>query len=431
MNNLLFKEWLSIIESAMPVHSILKKNPNHPDNPIYDFMVLLGNTGHLIPQIKKDGPLGGYFKYFGSQKVWNIPRFVFSKLEPEMRKAFEDLGINFIPFEQPREIALGEKAEVSVDQKIRQEIEDINRLANAGEQNDRLINLLDKIIDEIGDLTNEAIKSDIIKNFLLMASRLYKYSPRNQWLIYAQNPKATDVQSVTNWGKLGRKLKQDAEIKNRIRIFVPVGVRLVTVKDEKTGEEKKVPSGTPTRFKLADVFDISDTEPIPGSKTTYNPHSWRQDSNEPVEELGGIINAILKFAEENLIPIKYEKMNYAMGGYANAHGIAVNDIYDGINKASTLVHEISHKLLHFGDDRQKISSEEKEHDAETIAYVFLKHFGFESKDSPTYLALWQADKSKIMMRQKKVKEIVSQLIKAVEKYYKEVDYSSMQDETED
>ena len=71
------------------------------------------------------------------------------------------------------------------------------------------------------------------------------------------------------------------------------------------------------------------------------------------------------------------------------------------------------------------------YDAETIAYVFLKHFGFESKDSPTYLALWQADKSKIMMRQKKVKEIVSQLIKAVEKYYKEVDYSSMQDETED
>jgi hypothetical protein len=110
-----------------------------------------------------------------------------------------------------------------------------------------------------------------------------------------------------------------------------------------------------------------------------------------------------------------------MGGYATAHGIHINNEYDGINKASTLVHELAHNLMHFVAEKLSLSREEAEHDAESIAYVFLKHFGFSSKDSPTYLALWKADKDKIKSRSKGIKDTVSKLIKAVEKYYKESD----------
>jgi hypothetical protein len=221
-------------------------------------------------------------------------------------------------------------------------------------------------------------------------------------LIFAQNPKVTDVQSKTNWAKLGRKIKEGAE-KNRMIVFAP-WFFYRTERDETTGEEKKIKSLNPTKFIISYVYDISDTEVMPNAKTVYNPHSWRQDSNEPVEELAGIINALIKFAEENKIPISFDKMDYAMGGYATAHGIHINNEYDGINKASTLVHELAHNLMHFVAEK-----------------LSLKHFGFSSKDSPTYLALWKADKDKIKSRSKGIKDTVSKLIKAVEKYYKESD----------
>jgi len=425
MYTLSFKEWLFIVEANKPMHSILTPNPNKKNDPNFDYLNVVGaGTYDAKPLLLKLG-----FRYSFPYKTYSMPRFVFKKLTQQEKQQLKDAGVDISPFEeeahQPdnRQKFLGTKTEVSVDQHIKQELETIKDLATSGEQNEKINAILDNIIEEIANLTDEAKKSDIIKNFLLMSSKLYRYSARNQWLIFAQNPRSTDVQSMTNWAKVGRKLKLDAE-KNRMIIFAPVGVRLVTVKDERTGEEKKVPVGTPTRFKISYVYDISDTEPIPGAKVTYTPGSWRQDSNEPVEELGGIVNALLKFTEENNIPIKYEKMDFSMGGYATTHGIAINDVYDGINKASTLVHEIAHKLLHFGADRDKYARDEKEHDAESIAYVFLKHFGFESKDSPVYLALWGADKTKIVARQKKVREIVSQLIKAVEKYYKEADYSN-------
>ena len=410
--NISFKEWLQIVEGV--IHSVLKANPKSTQDPTKDFLVLFGNHFDAKDTLKNMG-----FRYFRMDNTWSMPRFAFDKLSSKQKEELKNAEIDISPMTMPREKALGTKSsEVTVDQDIKKELEEIKDLAKSG-QTSKIEQLLDNLIEEISNLTDEAKKSELIKNFLEMSSKLYKYSPRNQWLIFAQNPKVTDVQSKTNWAKVGRKIKEGAE-KNRMIIFAP-WFFYRTERDETTGEEKKVKSLNPTRFIISYVYDISDTEVMPNAKTVYNPHSWRQDSNEPVEELAGIINALIKFAEENKIPISFDKMDYAMGGYATAHGIHINNEYDGINKASTLVHELAHNLMHFVAEKLSLGREEAEHDAESIAYVFLKHFGFSSKDSPTYLALWKADKDKIKSRSKGIKDTVSQLIKAVEKYYKESD----------
>lgn len=420
MINISFKEWFLLQEA---IQSILKVNPKDKDNPAKDFITLVGNTFPIKDKIKDAG-----FRYFAGDKTWSLPRFVYNGLDAKKKTDLKDAGIDFSPFDEPRDVVLGGKSEVSVDQNIKKELEEIKELATVGQQNDKISAILDHIIEEIANLTDEAKKGDLIKGFLMMASRLYKYSPRNQWLIFAQNPHATDVQSMTNWAKVGRKLKQDAD-KNRMIIFSPVGMQTITIKDKNTGEDKKVTVGAPTRFKVSYVYDISDTEPIAGAKNSYQPHSWRRDSNEPVEELAGIVNALMKFAEEKKIPVDFKKLNFELGGYATKNGIVVNDVYDGINKASTLVHELAHNMMHF-NEKDKSSREEAEHDAESIAYVFLKHFGFESKDSPTYLALWNGNKDKIMSRSKNIKGTVSELIKAVEKYYKEANHEFSDDDFE-
>jgi hypothetical protein len=61
-------------------------------------------------------------------------------------------------------------------------------------------------------------------------------------------------------------------------------------------------------------------------------------------------------------------------------------------QVNTLIHEIAHELLHKDD---KFTKQEKEIQAEAVAYVVCNHLGLEAK-SFNYLALYGADSKKII-----------------------------------
>lgn len=448
MKFLEFKTWLFTEES---VKTVLGHNPKKPNDPNYDFLTVY-NAKEIYQILKKNG-----FRFYKGDLSWSIPRFAFEKLSDLAKEELKRIGVNIDLFNQDRnstiaqgaeqkaQIASSIEAEKAIQKQKAQEEEEIRRntdysdskvnqlIKNQLLQIDQLINkndhekinkILDDILEEIGSLTDEAAKGEKIKNFLEMSSRLYHYSTRNQWLIFAQNPKATDVQSKTMWKKLGRILKPDAE-KHAMLIYRPVNAKLKTIKVKEknriTGEEeevsKRVSIGRPTRFAIEYVYDIEDTILDPNAKSPYKPHSWREDSNEPIEELSGIIASIIKFADASNIPLKFEDLNYATGGYASKHGIVVNSKYEGINKATSLIHELAHKMMHFVEEKLNLSRAEAEHDAETVAYTVLKFFGFKSKDSPVYLSLWGANKEKIKIRAKGIKETVSKILRAIHEYY--------------
>jgi hypothetical protein len=440
-----FKGWLLKEEAAS---SLLTPNPTKQNDPKFDFLVVL-NAKEVYQVLKKHG-----FRFYKPDLSWSIPRFAYEKLPEQAKNELKSIGIDVGLFDLDRQTAFSQgqtkKAQVAVekekqiqqaqsdaenrktldysgskvDQIIKSELEAVKELSKK-EDNEKIERMLDTIIHQVANMVDEAKKSKIIKDFMAMAARLYQYSARNQWLIYAQNPEASDVQSKTKWNELGRQVTPEGE-KNAMIIFRPVGVRQKIVKskelDRDTGEEKevkrKVQFGMPKSYTIEYVYDISDTVEKPGSKSIYKPHSWRQDSNEPVEELGGIISGLLKYAKENEIPVDFKKLNFGLGGYATKHGITINSEFEGINKASTIIHEMAHKMMHFVEKKTDITRSEAEHDAETVAYTVLKFFGFESKDSPVYLSLWGGTKEKIKLRAKGIKETVSLLIRAIQEYYK-------------
>ena len=73
--------------------------------------------------------------------------------------------------------------------------------------------------------------------------------------------------------------------------------------------------------------------------------------------------------------------------------IAVSDTESINTQTNTLIHEIAHEILSHKD--RKLSRQQREIQAEGVAYVVTKHFGMESK-SFHYLALYDADHKKIM-----------------------------------
>jgi len=440
-----FKEWMLTEETAS---TLLTPNPTKQNDPKYDFLVVL-NAKEIYQVLKKYG-----FRFYKPDLSWSLPRFAYEKLDDNAKNELKSVGVEIDLFNMDRQAAISQgqakKAQAvsdrekqaqqaqadaenrktldytgsKVDQLIKGELEAVKELSKK-EDNEKVEQMLDTIIHQVANMVDEAKKSKIIKDFLEMASRLYQYSARNQWLIYAQNPEATDVQSKTKWLELGRQVTPEGE-KNAMIIFRPVGVRQRIVKskeiDKATGEEKEIKKrvqfGIPKSYAVEYVYDISDTIEKAGAKSVYKPHSWRQDSNEPVEELGGIIAGVLKYAEDNQIPVEFKDLNYGLGGYATKHGVTINSKFDGINKASTLIQEIAHKMMHFVGKKTDITRSEAEHDAETVAFTVLKFFGFESKDSPVYLSLWGGTKEKIKLRSKGIKETVSLLIRAIQEYYK-------------
>jgi len=64
-------------------------------------------------------------------------------------------------------------------------------------------------------------------------------------------------------------------------------------------------------------------------------------------------------------------------------------------QVSTIIHEIAHELLHQNEEGKKLSKQQKEIQAEGTAYVVAKHLGLRTK-SFNYLALYDADHTKIM-----------------------------------
>jgi len=226
-------------------------------------------------------------------------------------------------------------------------------------------------------------------------SHFHQYSRRNILLIKLQMPNATKVASFKMWKeKFNRPVKRNEK---GLYIYAPIGGKKPETKlFEKLDPETKAPMldadgkvvmeelttlGSPPKFKLVPVFDISQTygEPLP----------------ELVENLSGnvahyemLIDA-LKAASP--LPIVFEPMNPDQDGYCRfGEKIAIRKDMSEPQTIATIVHEITHAKLHdINIIAESKSNEVKEIESESIAYVVCQRLGIETgANSFGYLASW-------------------------------------------
>jgi hypothetical protein len=392
------------------------------------FVVLYGGTRPFSNQL---GSKGLKFRYFNG--TWSMPESMFTD---EVRKKVEEMGADLSGLEAEASAAASTahiahqatsaKPEGSEDtsktDQILQNMKDNLDAAMKSEGSDsKLKNLvanIERMIEHVASSTDEASKQEFLRNFLKFSSKFHNYSMSNQMLIWAQTKgKAEHVASATNWVSLGRKVRNWDE---SIMIFAP-NFKNIEKENPQTGEKEKQQLKF---FKPVKVFDISATEPIPGHKGSFQPVSrkdWSKDSNEDIEELNVLVNSLTKFIEEKKINVNYEELSDEMGGYSAGGKIAINNKFKGINLFSTLVHETAHEILHWLEQNSNKRSElgvqstrkQKEIDAETTAFIVCHHFGFETKDTPNYLALWQAKGDEIRERKQNIHKASKMIIEGI------------------
>lgn len=261
----------------------------------------------------------------------------------------------------------------------------------------------------------------------------HEYSFVNALLIMVQDPQATLVKSMTRWAKY---FNRDV-VPNSPAIWVwrPNGKHAVSgeqkeaIKNkfiEKMGKksyEELTPgqkeelsiklnsAGFVSGFKFSPVYDVRFTKQMEGkddlvAQTKANEkefeNQWTDVDSEATEETQQYCEAAIEVIKGSGIDfsIVNDNMHGAMGYSSNDGKIRILDRPMNAGFFNTLVHEFSHALLHQsflkskseelkdyfigrneGDDRV-------EQQAELCAWIVLKNFGIDLRQSINYVACW-------------------------------------------
>ena len=162
-------------------------------------------------------------------------------------------------------------------------------------------------------------------------------------------------------------------------------------------------------FRTASVFDVSQTEgePLPTLPS--------EAEGEADELLADLLDAGDDLVNEVAIVDADEWTNGSAEGVCN-HADRTIEVKDGENAAvaGTLTYEYAHAVLH--QNRAETDQQERELEAEAVAYVVGRHFGIDVSGSGFYLAAWENDDTEeIRDHLKRINKAASSIISAMNK----------------
>jgi hypothetical protein len=225
----------------------------------------------------------------------------------------------------------------------------------------------------------ELLSSDGWARWVRTRSMFRSYSAGNCMLLALQcHERGIDpvhVAGFRTWLKLGRCVRKG---ERALRILAPVTVKERDAHGDETGERRVF-------FRTAFVFEVSQTEPLPGvAPVPLAPPSQplSGDSHghllEPLEEFAGSIG----------YSVKYEEIPGSGGGWCDARGkrIVVDAAAPANGRLRTLIHECAHAL---GIDYERYSRSQAEVIVDTVTYVVCAGVGLAvDGESIPYVAGW-------------------------------------------
>ena len=231
---------------------------------------------------------------------------------------------------------------------------------------------------------------DALADFLRFRALFHDYSVRNTLLIQQQRPGARFCKGFKAWKQHGRKVKRGEA---GLLIYAPI---IRTLKAEpapaEAGDARAagVESGTRalTGYRITYVWDIGQTEPIPGQDAVTVPPLGPVLTGETAAPLLADLEAVaaaLGWTVRRLAPDATTADGYCA---PSSRTIGVRRAAPD-QEAVTLAHELAHALAHVGDDRQRpgVPHAAREVQAEGAAFLACAALGLDTASvSLPYLA---------------------------------------------
>ena len=211
------------------------------------------------------------------------------------------------------------------------------------EKQDEIKAALQEVENGVANIFQKEGFEENFKAYLDTMSKFHNYSTNNQILLRMQKPDITHVASFNKWkNEFNRTVKKGEKA---LKILAPCPYTK-TVRDEdgnpvldEDGNEKKVGY---TSFKLASVFDISQTEGEPIKNLEFLNELEGEDIRAIV-----LTQAITNVTDCN---VRHEAMGQAKGYFKEVENgkneIVVKDGLSQLQEAKTMVHEYVHSEVH-------------------------------------------------------------------------------------
>lgn len=226
---------------------------------------------------------------------------------------------------------------------------------------------------------------DSIAEYLAFNTNFYQYSPKNQQLIFSQNPHASFVGSYKHFKDEGYQVQKGEK---GMKIFMPVKATFfdrngqkIPLKDATKQEKALINSGdievtSILRFKLASVFDIAQTDcPVENYPKLCSVGSQSEDHAR-------VFDILKDYCEDQGFPVDSEASLRSItlrGAFSPAtKKIVLNEKLEDTQKLGTFLHEMAHAFIgHNFDDYEPIQESRDEFEADGLAIMLLTRFGFE------------------------------------------------------
>lgn len=294
----------------------------------------------------------------------------------------------------------------------------------------------------------------------------HRYSFANSLLIWLQDPEATMVKSPTAWAKMNRivtdktskpillwrpdkePLTKQQRDSIRRNYLAAVGVKSVNelnpgqkeeLNIQLSGGKFKQNANGGNMYKTYLAYDVRFTQQIEGkedlvgSKENIDDIKWFSDDNSQNEHLTACIEAGLEVIQDAGVKIEYETREQMGGALGMSCGNGVikllADADYTISYFSTLVHELSHSLLHQGYVKKSkgvnsewaqffIGTEQGrgmvEQQAEISAFIVLRFFGYDTLETASnYAGCWGMDAKSTYRTFDSVSQVASFIIKKI------------------
>ena len=227
----------------------------------------------------------------------------------------------------------------------------------------------------------EAGHSEGLTAYLTAMGRFHNYSFGNILEIARQKPDATRVAGLYAWNQLGRKVMKGQK---GIRILAPmIGSRKKKdTEAEHSKDAAAINKPVLVGFRAVYVFDVSQTE---GAELT-------QFTERTTGEVGEYRERLIDFTAAQGIELQFTETIAPAMGMSYGGKIAILPGQAPAEEFSTLVHELSHELLHKAERRTATTKTVRETEAEAIAFVVSQTIGLNAgRASADYIHLYHGN----------------------------------------
>ena len=243
----------------------------------------------------------------------------------------------------------------------------------------------------------QAGRSTLLQRFLDCMSRFHDYSWHNCMLIAFQMPEASLVAGFRRWLELGRHVRKGEK---GIGILAPLAYRKKEEADAPDIESEHVIRG----FKVVHVFDVSQTEgeDLPQLAGTHG-------------EPGQLLAGLEKLVRRSGITLKDEVLPLGTKGLSRKGEIAIAEGLPPAERFAVLAHELAHEWMHDDEHRLQMPKTVRETEAEAVAYVVCRAFGFDcSTRSSDYIQLYRGDATTLAESLERIQKAATRIIQSLD-----------------